>query len=141
MVTAPEAYTAVERGTIDSIGFPYSYTFGAYRIYEVSKYVTEGMSMSGFMCFMGVSIDTWKKLPKELQGKLQATRDLSDKALLDAYAAADKKWIPIFKQKLEVVPFPLEERRKIAAGAMRSGKHGSRSRKRPGVPDARCLIS
>jgi TRAP-type C4-dicarboxylate transport system substrate-binding protein len=117
MVTAPEAYTAVERGTIDSIGFPYSYTFGSYRIYEVSKYVTEGMAMSGFMCFMGVSIDTWNKLPKELQGKLESIRDLSDKALLEAYTAADKKWIPIFKQKLEVVPFPIEERRKIAAGA------------------------
>jgi TRAP-type C4-dicarboxylate transport system substrate-binding protein len=117
MVTAPEAYTAVERGTIDSIGFPYSYTFGAYRIYEVSKYVTEGMAMSGFMCFMGVNIDTWNKLPKDLQGKIETARDLSDQALLEAYTTADKKWIPIFKQKLEVVPFPLEERRKIAAGA------------------------
>ena len=117
MVTAPEAYTAVERGTIDNIGFPYSYTFGAYRIYEVSKYVTEGMAMSGFMCFMGVSVDTWNKLPKDLQGKLETARDVSDKALLDAYTAADKKWIPIFKEKLEVLPFPLEERRKLAAGA------------------------
>jgi len=117
MVTAPEAYTAVERGTIDLIGFPYSYTFGAYRIYEVSQYVTEGMEMSGFMCFMGVSLDTWNKLPKDLQAKLDEARDLSDKALIAAYDAADKKWIPTFKEKLEVVPFPAEERKKLAAGA------------------------
>jgi TRAP-type C4-dicarboxylate transport system substrate-binding protein len=117
MVTAPEAYTAIERGTIDSIGFPYSYTFGAYRIYEVAKYVTEGMAMSGFMCFMGVSLDTWNKLPKDLQGKLEEVRDVSDKALLEAYTTADKKWIPIFKEKLEVVRFPADERKKIASGA------------------------
>ena len=39
MVTAPEGYTALQRGTIDSFGFPYSYAFGAYKLYEVSKYV------------------------------------------------------------------------------------------------------
>ena len=58
-VTAPEGYTALERGTIDSFGFPYSYAFGAYKLYEVSKYVTEGMAMSGFMCFQGVSLKAW----------------------------------------------------------------------------------
>ena len=29
----------------------------------------------------------------------------------------DEKWIPIFKQKLEVVQFPAEERAKLVAGA------------------------
>lgn len=117
MVTAPEGYTALERGTIDSFGFPYSYSFGAYRLYEVSKYVTEGLSMGGFLCFQGVSLTTWNKLPKSVQDKLEAARDASDMALLAAYEEADKKWIPIFKQKLEVVPFPAAERGKIAAGA------------------------
>jgi TRAP-type C4-dicarboxylate transport system substrate-binding protein len=117
MVTAPEGYTALERGTIDSFGFPYSYSFGAYRLYEVSKYSTEGLSMGGFMCFQGVSLTTWDKLPKNLQDMLEAARDASDKALLDAYEEADKKWVPIFKEKLEVVPFPPAEREKIAAGA------------------------
>lgn len=117
MVTAPEGYTALERGTIDSFGFPYSYSFGAYRMYEVSKFVTEGLSMGGFLCFQGVSLTTWNKLPKAVQDKLEAARDASDKALLAAYEAADKKWIPIFKQKLEMVAFPAAERAKIAAGA------------------------
>jgi len=117
MVTAPEGYTALERGTIDSFGFPYSYSFGAYRLYEVSKFVTEGLSMGGFLCFQGVSVTTWNKLPKPVQDKLEAARDASDKALLAAYEEADKKWIPIFKQKLEIVPFPAAERAKIAAGA------------------------
>jgi TRAP-type C4-dicarboxylate transport system substrate-binding protein len=117
MVTAPEAYTALERGTIDSFGFPYAYTFGAYKLYEVSKYVTEGLAMSGFMCFQGVSIKAWDKVPKELQAKLPAAQKLASERLIQAYAKADEKWIPIFKKKLELDRFPAAERAKLAAGA------------------------
>jgi TRAP-type C4-dicarboxylate transport system substrate-binding protein len=117
MVTAPEGYQALERGTIDSFGFPYSYTFGAYKMYEVAKYVTEGMAMSGFMCFQGVSLTAWNKLPDNLKAKLPQAQDLASDALFKAYAEADKKWIPIFKEKLEVTPFPPAERAKLAAGA------------------------
>ena len=117
MVTAPEAYTAVERGTVDSLGFPYSYTFGAYKIYEVSKYVTEGIAINGFMCFQGVSTKAWDKLPKDLQAKLPEADKLANEKLLAAYKAADTKWIPIFKQKLEIDRFPAAERAKLAAGA------------------------
>ncbi len=117
MVTAPEGYQALERGTIDSFGFPYSYTFGAYKLHEVSKYVTEGMAMSGFVCFQGVSLTAWNKLPDNLKGLLPKAQELASTALYKAYADADKKWIPIFKAKLEVTPFPPEERAKLAAGA------------------------
>jgi TRAP-type C4-dicarboxylate transport system substrate-binding protein len=117
MVTAPEGYTALERGTIDSFGFPYAYTFGAYKLYEVSKYVTEGMAMSGFMCFQGVSLSAWNKLPDDLKAKLPKAQELADAALFKAYKAADEKWIPVFKEKLEVTPFPESERAKLAAGA------------------------
>jgi TRAP-type C4-dicarboxylate transport system substrate-binding protein len=115
MVTAPEGYQALERGTIDSFGFPYAYTFGAYKLYEVSKYVTEGMAMSGFMCFQGVSLKAWNKLPDDLKGKLQQAQDAAKTALFKAYEDADKKWIPIFKEKLEVTPFPAAERAKLVA--------------------------
>ena len=117
MVTAPEGYQALERGTIDSFGFPYAYTFGAYKMYEVSKYVTEGMAMSGFMCFQGVSLAAWSKLPDNLKAKLPEAQGISNKALFKAYAEADKKWIPVFKEKLEVTPFPPAERAKLVARA------------------------
>jgi TRAP-type C4-dicarboxylate transport system substrate-binding protein len=117
MVTAPEAYTAVERGTIDMLGFPYAYTFGAYKIYEVSKYATEGIAINGFMCFQGISIKAWEKLPKNLQDKLKEGQKLATLNLLEAYRKADEKWIPLFKQKLEVTQFPAAERAKLAAGA------------------------
>jgi TRAP-type C4-dicarboxylate transport system substrate-binding protein len=117
MVTAPEAYQALERGTIDSFGFPYAYTFGAYKLHEVSKYVTEGMAMSGFLCFQGVSLTAWNKLPANLKAKLPQAQELASAALLKAFKTEDEKWIPIFKQKLEVTPFPAEERAKLVAAS------------------------
>jgi TRAP-type C4-dicarboxylate transport system substrate-binding protein len=117
MVTAPEGYTALERGTIDSFGFPYAYTFGAYKMYEVSKYVTEGMAMSGFMCWQGVSLTAWNKLPDNLKARLSHARELANAALFKAYKEEDEKWIPIFKQKLEVTAFPAAERAKLVAAS------------------------
>lgn len=117
MVTAPEGYTALERGTIDSFGFPYSYAFGSYKLYEVSKYVTEGVAMSGFMCWQGVSLTAWNKLPADLKAKLPQAQELGITALIKAYKKADEKWVPIFKEKLEVTPFPASERAKLSAGA------------------------
>jgi TRAP-type C4-dicarboxylate transport system substrate-binding protein len=117
MVTAPEGYQALERGTIDSFGLPYTYTFGAYKLYEVSKYVTEGMAMNGLACFEGVSLTAWGKLPDNLKARLPDAQKLATEVLLKAYKADDEKWLPIFKQKLEVVQFPPAERAKLVAGA------------------------
>ncbi|MEO8441080.1 MAG: TRAP transporter substrate-binding protein DctP [Betaproteobacteria bacterium] len=117
MVTAPEGYTALERGTIDSFGFPYSFSFGAYKLYEVSKFSTEGMAMSGFLCFDGISLSSWNKLPDNLKSKLPQAWAAAQDAMFKAYKAADEKWIPIFKQKLEVVQFPAAERAKLVAAS------------------------
>ena len=117
MVTAPEGYEALRRGTIDAFGFPYSYAFGAYKLYEVSKYTTEGVGMSGFQCFQTVNKDAWNRAPKKLRDNLPKYQQAAIDAMIKAYAKADKKWIPLFHQKLEVVPFPASERAKLAAGA------------------------
>jgi TRAP-type C4-dicarboxylate transport system substrate-binding protein len=117
MVTAPEGYQALERGTIDSFGFPYAYAFGAYKLYEVSKFATEGVAMSGFLCFQGVSLTAWNKLPDNLKAKLPQAQALAGEALYKALKADDQKWIPLFKQKLEVVQFPAEERKKLVAAS------------------------
>jgi len=118
MVTAPEGYQALERGTIDSFGFPYTFAFGAYKLYEVSKFVTEGLAMSGFMCWEGVSLTSWNKLPDNLKAKLPQAQQLAREALFKAFAKDDEKWLPIFKQRLEIVQFPEAEREKLVAASV-----------------------
>jgi TRAP-type C4-dicarboxylate transport system substrate-binding protein len=139
MVTAPEGYTALERGTIDSFGFPYAYTFGAYKMFEVSKYVTEGMAMSGFICFQGVSLTAWNKLPEGLKAKLPQAQELANQALFKAYSAADKKWIPIFKEKLEVTPFPPAERAKLVAASAAIWEKWAKDQEAAGRPGREML--
>lgn len=134
VVTAPELYTALERGTIDSFGFPYAYSFGAYRLHEVSKYATEGMGLSGFMCWQGISTIAWNKLPDNLKGLLKEGQEKGTKALLKAYKEADAKWIPIFKEKLEVVPFAPEQRAKLEAGASEIWEKWAADQEKAGRP-------
>jgi TRAP-type C4-dicarboxylate transport system substrate-binding protein len=75
------------------------------------------MAMSGFLCFSGVSLAAWNKLPDNLKSKLKQAQELAGTALKKAYKEADEKWIPIFKQKLEVVEFPTAERAKLVAAS------------------------
>jgi len=117
MVTAPDGYEALRRGTIDSFGFPYSYAFGAYKLYEVSKYVTEGLGLSGFMCLQTVSLDAWNAAPQIVRTNMPKYQDEAIAKMVTAYEVADKKWIPIFKDKLELTVIDPSVRTELAAGA------------------------
>ena len=139
MVTAPEGYTALDRGTIDSFGFPYSYAFGAYKLYEVSKYVTEGLGMSGFMCFQSVNLDAWNAAPEKVRAALPKAQEVGTQDMLEAYAAADKKWIPIFHEKLEVVQIKPEVRAQIAKGAEKIWEQWVSDQEAKGRPDREML--
>lgn len=50
-------------------------------------------------------------------GRGEAKPAAGRKDLEPAYKEADDKWIPIFKQKLEVTPFPPVERAKLVAAS------------------------
>ena len=44
-VSAPEVYTALERGMFQAASFPFAYSFTAYKLHEVSKWYTLGMQL------------------------------------------------------------------------------------------------
>jgi TRAP-type C4-dicarboxylate transport system substrate-binding protein len=117
MVTAPEAYTALERGTIDMVGLPWTDSFGVFRLHEVSKYATVGMAMSGFACMFAVSRDAWQRLPDDLKAMLPQVREQATEAYYKAYEEGDKKWLPIFKEKLQILHFPPADRAKMVAAS------------------------
>ncbi|MCB1511004.1 MAG: TRAP transporter substrate-binding protein DctP [Hyphomicrobiaceae bacterium] len=139
MVTPPEGYTALERGTIDSFGFPYSYAFGAYKLYEVSKYSTEGVGLGGFMCFQAISLSAWNKIPEAARKLVPDLQAKATDALIKAYAAADAKWIPVFKKRLEVSQFPEAERAKLAEGAAKIWQEWAKQQDARGRPGSQIL--
>ena len=139
MVQAPEGYQALDRGTIDSFGFPYSYAFGVYKLYEVSKYVTEGLAMGGFMCFQGINQQAWNKAPAAVRGALPAAQMTAIDKMIKAYRKADLKWRPIFKQKLEVVKISPKTRAQVAAGAGKIWNEWTAAQDAKGRPGSKML--
>lgn len=139
MVTAPDGYNALDRGTIDMFGFPYSYAFGAYKLYEVSKYATEGLAMTGFMCWQMVNLDTWNKTPQVVRDAMPAAQKNAISTMIDAYNKADEKWIPLFKERLEVVQVAPATRDKLAAGASQIWDEWAKEQDEAGRPGTEIL--
>jgi len=110
---APEIYEALERGTIDGAWFPWTYGFGAYGLYEVSKYATlMGVGATGALVV--IRLDTWNKLdPRVQEIMLEVAKQVPEK-YAEIYAEMDKKWLPKFKERgIEIYEFPPEERAKV----------------------------
>jgi len=117
MVPAPELYETLARGTIDLAGFPYTYAFGAYKIFEVSKYVNIPMTLGTMNCPVVANKDAYDALPEEWKKLHKVWYDNAPYVWAFYYAEADAKWEPIFRKKLEFVEFPASERAKLVAKA------------------------
>lgn len=139
MVTAPDGYNALDRGTIDMFGFPYSYAFGAYKLYEVSKYATEGLAMTGFMCWQMVNLDVWNQTPEAVRNAMPGAQTNAIDTMIKAYNAADEKWIPLFKERLEVVQIAPSTREKLAAGASEIWEQWAKDQDAEGRPGTEVL--
>ena len=117
-VSAPEVYTALERGMFQAVSFPFAYGFTAYKLQEVSKWYTLGMQLGVVHNSLVLSQTAWKALPDEYKKILEEARPETYRLQREAFAAADKKSIPLFeKRKLEVVKISPELREKLIATA------------------------
>lgn len=95
-VTASETYTALQRGTVDAIGFPFTYTFAAYKLDEIADWYTTNMSLGTVGCPIVFNKDSWAKLPPQYQALLNDLKPDISEAQKKAYAEKDvvnlKKW-------------------------------------------------
>ena len=117
---ASETYTALQRGTVDAIGFPYSYTFSAYKLDEVADWVTTNMSLGTVNCPTVFNLQAYNKLPAQYKQLLEDVKDGAYAAMEAAYKAKDaaneKKWSSA-DSKVKMIKIPedqMAEFRKIA---------------------------
>ena len=89
---ASETYTALSRGTVDAIGFPFTYTFSAYKLDEVSDWYTTNMVLGTVNCPVVFNVNSWSKLPKQYQ-KLFDMEDVELTFAEDALSAIARKAI------------------------------------------------
>ena len=88
---ASETYTALSRGTVDAIGFPFTYTFSAYKLDEVSDWYTTNMVLGTVNCPIVFNTASWAKLPKQYQKLLNDLKAGASNAQKIAYSTKDKE--------------------------------------------------
>lgn len=106
---ASETYTALQRGTVDAIGFPYSYTFSAYKLDEVADWVTTNMKLGTVNCPTVFNVKAYEALPAQYKKLLEDVKPGAYAAMAAAYAEKDtaneKKWSsPDSKVKMIKIP-------------------------------------
>lgn len=140
-VSAPEVYTALERGTFQAASFPFTYSFTAYKLHEVSKWYTLGMQLGVVHNSLVLSQTAWKALPEEYRKILEDARPEAYRLQREAYAEADRKSFPMFeKRKLEVIKVTPEMREKLmAAAAQPVWDHWVADAEKKGLPGKEAL--
>eukprot|EP01022_Parablepharisma_sp_SALTPOND_P017022 TRINITY_DN26311_c0_g1_i1.p2 TRINITY_DN26311_c0_g1~~TRINITY_DN26311_c0_g1_i1.p2 ORF type:complete len:382 (+),score=127.70 TRINITY_DN26311_c0_g1_i1:378-1523(+) len=139
LVPAPEVYEAIDRGTIDMVGLPWSFAFGAFKIDEVSTYVTPHMDLGTMGCAFLANKKAWDALPAEWKKLHMKWYAKSPQEWGDEYAKLDKKWIAKFKKNLTFVKFPAPERAKLVAKAEKVWNQWAKDCEKRGLPGKEVL--
>ena len=132
LMPAPEVYEAISRGTIDAVSFAW-YAHGAYKIHEVSKYACN-ISLGTLSCPFIANKDAYDALPEEFKQYHREWYNRAPQIWAAEYEKADKKWLPIFKEKLEWIDFPASERNKLVAKAEGVYEKWVKAREKEGLP-------
>ena len=139
LVPAPEVYEALSRGTIDLVGFPYSYSYGAYKVHEVSKYLTIPVTLGTMNCAYVANKNSWEALPPHFKQYHMQWYYKAPEMWAAEFQRADDKWVPIFKKKLEWIDFPESERNKLVAKAEVFYEKWVKAREKEGLPGREVL--
>ena len=107
-VPAPEVYTGLERDTFQAASFPFSYSFAAYKLNEVSKWYTMGMHLGVVNNAWVFAQSAYAKLPPEYKKLMEDAKPQFYKVAKEVYRQADEKNIPMFDKTLERITFTPE---------------------------------
>lgn len=116
-VPASETYNALARGTVDAIGFPFTYAFSAYKLDEVAEWYTTNMSLGTVNCPVVANVDSWNRLPKQYQDLLNSLKKGAVEYQAAAYAKKDVENLKEWPKKMKAITIPedqMAEFRKVA---------------------------
>lgn len=71
---ATEAYTAMERGTVDGVTFPFT-SFAPYQIESIAKYSTKGANLGSFTVVYSINEKLYQDLPEDVKEALAQAGD------------------------------------------------------------------
>lgn len=102
---AGETSTAMQRGALDAAAFPYTYAHVAFKINEESTWFTANLAPGTSECGWVFNKTAYDGLPDQYKKLLADNKDLALDTQLAAYAAADEKNLPMFKENLTEIVY------------------------------------
>jgi TRAP-type mannitol/chloroaromatic compound transport system substrate-binding protein len=102
---AGETSTAFSRGAVDAAAFPFTYAHVSFKISDEATWFTSNLTPGTSECAWLFNKTAFSKLPPQYKKLLLGMRsEVMDKQLA-AYAAADKKNLPVFKKKMKEIRY------------------------------------
>ena len=108
-VTASETYTALQRGTVDAIGFPFTYAFSAYKLDEVAEWYTTNMSLGTVNCPIVANKGSWDRLPQQYKGLLNSLKRQAVEFQAAAYQKKDVENLKTWPKKMKAITIPEDQ--------------------------------
>lgn len=108
-VPAAEVYNAIARGTVDAVGFPFTYAFSSYKVDEVSEWYTTNLSLGTVNCPIIFNTGAWNKLPEQYQKLLMSLRKPASEEQDKHYAKDDAKNLKKWPKMMKAIEFNEEE--------------------------------
>ncbi len=97
-VPATEVYTAIERGTVDAVSFPYTYAHAAYQIHTVATWFTSNMSPGTSECACVSTRTRWRSCRRSTGRSCEEAKEPAYAHLINAYVEIDKVNLPLFSR-------------------------------------------
>ena len=77
------------RGTVDAIGFPFTYAFSAYKLDEAADWYTTNMSLGTVNCPVVANKNSWESLPQQYKDLLNSLKRKAAEYQIAAYQKKD----------------------------------------------------
>lgn len=102
---AGETSTAFQRGAVDAAAFPFTYAHVSFKINEEAEWFTGNLTPGTSECGWLWNKTAYDALPDQYKDLLAKYRDLVLDTELAAYAAADEKNLPAFKESMTEITY------------------------------------
>ncbi|TQR12280.1 TRAP transporter substrate-binding protein DctP [Psychrobacillus soli] len=98
---ATEAYTAMERGTVDGVTFPFT-SFAPYQIEAIAKYSTKGANLGSFTVVYSINEKLYQTLPEDVKEALAQAGDETVEHLSTFLDEKNDELAEEFSSKVEI---------------------------------------
>ena len=104
-VPASEVYTLMQRGGVDAVSFPYTYSHASYKIDELADWYTSNLSPGTSECPMVFNKTAFEALPQQYQDLLMSLKGEVADAMIAKYLEADEKNLPAFEASMQKIVY------------------------------------